>query len=197
MNSTEIALQKLASRMKLYLQLNTRAAGELTQKKAGDFAIQMYAACADAAPSESQIASKVNSLGWRVKRRPGAWKRRPGETGQQVLARMHQAVTRQRAAKRYYVASGYLPAVNKLRGSGAGRRKTVRPVVNPRGKVEFFGMNGSKPTIVITNSTPGVSYVVEKTNAVEVAATKVSNDLLVYIDRKQREAKAKAGLGNG
>ena len=196
MSPDEIAIQSLSSRTATYLRLRKGDARELMGKKAGSFAIELYKASTDAAPTPAQIAADVKALGWRVKRKPGAWRRRPGETAQQTLQRMQNAVITARVNRRYYVASGWLPAVYAYsRGSG-GRKRTVRPVQNPRGRVEIRG-TPEKLSIHLINETPGITYVAEKARIIPRAAGAVEADMQQYIDRKLSEAKAKAGLGRG
>lgn len=185
--ATKASAERATRTLQKYLQLNQRLASELVKKKAGDVAIKLYQFTSDAAPTRSVIKGKLQSLGWRVKRRPGAWKRRPGETSQQVMERMHDAVANARFNRRFFVASGYLPAINVLRGSGAARRKTLKPVKNPRGSVEIQGINGGKPQITITNATPGIIHSNQKTDAQRKALDAVSDDIDIYIRKKLGE----------
>ncbi len=182
-----------------YLEANTRNAGELVAKKAKDVAIELYKATAALAPSEADIARKVKSLGWRVKRKAGAWPLHKGEKrgSKGPLKRMQAAQIAKRAKRRGYVATGWLPAVNKLvdlaKGddgkytgkSGLGRK--LAQVKSPKGTVTISGMGTGSPMVTITNSTPGIAAMEKQHHLLSTAFNEASKDIITYLRRKQQE----------
>lgn len=169
-----------------YLEVNTRNAGQLVAKQAKDVSLQLYKATAALAPSEAAIARKVKSLGWRVKRKPGAWPLKKGEKcgSKGPLRRMQAAQIKKRAKARGTVATGWLPAVTKFGGSAGKRLVQIR---NPKGSVTISGMGTSSPSITITNSTPGIAAMEKQHHLLSTAFNEASKDIVTYLRRKQQE----------
>lgn len=169
-----------------YLEVSTRNAGELVARKAKDVSIQLYKATATLAPSEAEIARKVKSLGWGVKRKKGAWPLHKGEKrgSKGPLKRMQAAQIKKRAKARGTVATGWLPAVTKFGGSAGKRLVQVR---NPKGSVTISGIGTSSPSITITNSTPGIAAMEKQHRILSTAFNEASKDIVTYLRRKQQE----------
>lgn len=169
-----------------YLEVNTRNAGELVAKKAKDVSIQLYKVTADLAPSQAEIARKVKSLGWRVKRKAGAWPLKKGEKrgSKGPLRRMQAAQIAKRAKARGTVATGWLPAVTKFGGSAGKRLVQVR---NPKGTVTIEGMGTGSPSITIANQTSGIAKMQAQHDLVRSAFNAASKDIVAYLRRKSQE----------
>ena len=173
-----------------YLEVNTRNAGELVAKKAQSVAVELYKAARATAPTEAEIAAKVKSLGWRVRRKKGGWPLRKGEKrgSQGPLHRMQAAQIARRAKAAGTAATGFLPAVDKLGGKVPGKRPGAAR--NPKGSVAIEGIGTASPRITITNSTPGIGRLQRDHNIVRTAFNEASKDILPYLRRKQAETAA-------
>ena len=178
-----VASQRFERLLGKYLETNTRNAGDLVARKAQSVAKELYNVCSKLAPSEAEIAQKVKSLGWRVKRKKGAWPLRQGEkrgsTG--PLHRMQAAQIGRRQKARGYVATGWLPAVNRLGGAATGGKKRLVQVKNPRGKVKIEGGGTGTLAITITNQTPGIGKMQREHNVIRTALNNESADIIKYL----------------
>ena len=170
-----------------YLQVNRRNAADLLREKAKRASFAFYKATRDAAPSKAQIRADVLALGWRVKRKPGAWPLRKGEkrNSKGPLNRMRAAAIGRRQKAIGYVASGWLPA---MAATGArGGAKDGANFRNPKGSVQVVGLGTDRPGIAITNSTPGVVSVEKRHGIVAQALKELSRDMESYLKRKSEE----------
>lgn len=169
-----------------YVQVNTRNAGELVAKKAGDVSFQLYKATADCAPSKAEIAQKVKALGWRVKRKPGAWPLKKGEKRGSAgpLKRMEAAQIGKRSRARGRAASGWIPAANKF-GKNPGKR--FETFKNPQGGVTIEGIGTTKPKITVFNGTAGIAKLQREKNLTRTAFNAASKDIVTYLRKKQDE----------
>lgn len=170
-------LERLQQRLQQYLEVNKRNSRELLRKKAADFGIQAYKATKAAAPTPQKIAQKVTSLGWRVKRKAGAWPRQAGDKPGAAMRRMQAAQIGTRIHRIGYVATGWLPAI---RIHGRDQKVRIKMVHAPRGRVEFLNFESDKPTILIANSTPGILAVEREHGIIETAANAVADDIEKY-----------------
>jgi hypothetical protein len=171
-----------------YLQVNRRNTADLVKEKARRASYAFYKATRDAAPSKDKIRQDVLALGWKVKRRAGAWPYRKGEKrgSKGPLNRMRAAVIGRRQKAIGYVASGWLPAMAATGANGGG--KDAANFRNPKGSVEVFGLGTSTPGIAITNSTPGVVTVERRHGIVSQVLNDLSKDMETYLKRKSEGA---------
>ena len=110
--------------------------------------------------------------------------RRGDKKGSQApLRRMQAAAVRRRTKAIGYVASGYLPAVDGL--GGKGKAKDTTNFRRPRGSVKIEGLTTGRPSVTITNSTPGIVSVEQKHGVTGKAFKAMTADMQTYIDRKQ------------
>lgn len=170
-----------------YLQVNRRNASDLLKEKARRASFAFYKGTRDAAPSKEKIRQDVLALGWKVKRKPGAWPLRKGEKrgSKGPLNRMRAAAIGRRQKAIGYVASGWLPA---MAATGAkGGTKDEANFRNPKGSVQVTGMGTSTPSIAITNSTPGVVTMEKRHGIVAQGLNDLSKDMEAYLKRKSEE----------
>ena len=171
-----------------YLQVNRRNAADLLGEKAKRASLAFYKGTRAAAPSKEKIAQDVKTLGWRVKRKPGAWPYRKGEKrgSSGPLNRMRAAAIGRRQKAIGYVASGWLTAMAATGAKGgANDAATFR---NPKGSVQVVGLGTDRPGIAITNSTPGVVRLEQRHGIVAQALSDLSKDMEAYLQRKSEEA---------
>lgn len=171
-------LERLQFRLQQYLEVNKRNSRELLRKKAADFAIKAYKATRAVAPKPTDIIGKVRSLGWRVKRKAGAWPRHPGDKPGAARRRMQASVIGTRIHRIGYQATGWLPAVRLSNRKGDTRIKLVHA---PRGRVEFINFESETPVILIANSTPGIEETDRKHGIINTAANEVAADIEAYV----------------
>ena len=179
-------LPRLQRIFRRYSELRKRTLNECIVHKAKSAVIEFYKAAKAIAPTPGKIKADVTSRGWRVKRKPGAWPRKPGEKrgSRGPLRRMQAAQTKRRQRAIGSVASGYIPAMKGLGVKpGAGADKFRRP----KGKLDVVGQGTSTPAIAVTNSTPGIAAVEKKHQIIRQGLNAVAKDTLEYIRRKQEE----------
>lgn len=170
-----------------YLAANRRNSADLLKEKARRASFAFYKATRDAAPSKEKIKQDVLALGWKVKRKPGAWPLRPGEKrgSKGPLNRMRAAAIGRRQKAIGTVASGWLPA---MAATGAkGGAKDAAHFRNPKGTIQVSGMGTNTPVIALTNSTPGVVTVEKRHGIVAQVLNELSRDMEAYLKRKSEE----------
>ncbi len=179
--------QRLLTR---YLELNRRNATDLVTQKAKRASVAFYKATKDAAPSKEKIKQDVLALGWKVKRPKGAWPLKKGEKrgSKGPLNRMRAAAIGRRQKAIGLVASGWLPAMDKLGAKGGA--KDAANFRRPQGSVEVVNAGSANPGIVIVNSTPGIVAVEKKHGIIRQGLDEVSRDIIPYIRRKQQQTRS-------
>lgn len=192
-----------------YASWNHRETPDLFVGESRKFANELYMQTAAIAPSKATIAAKVKSLGWHVIKRgsPEQWKgvafenkvKRKGRKAgglnyiarekamaeKATLEQMQAFVIAKRSNARLYLASGWLGAVADLGGS---LKISSGEIDHSRGGAEVF-RSPSHVEVEFWNRTPGIVEQNEKHNLVGRAFAVRMADMLVYIERKQKEAK--------
>jgi hypothetical protein len=179
-----------------YLQTNRRDAKELITKKAQSAAVSFYQETQKAAPDPAKIKADVLALGWRVKRKPGAWPRKKGEKrgSKGPLNRMRAAVIKRRQRARGVVATGWLPAVKKLGGKPGGKK--LAEVRNPRGRVAIEQSSPDVFTVTVANSTPGIVKVEQKHRILKKGFDAGTKDMVKYLRQKRAGGSGRNVGGN-
>lgn len=170
-----------------YLTLNKRNCRELIAKKAKSFTIEAYKATKAAAPTPGKIKQNVLALGWRVKRKAGAWPLKKGEKrgSRGPLNRMRAAVIRRRQRAIGSVAAGLIPAMNAL--GAAPTSKDASTFQHPLGRLDILTGSDTTPGLCVVNGQPGCAAVEKKHGIVDAALAKIEADMQTYIARKQEE----------
>lgn len=171
--------QAMAQVFTQYARLNLQDVTELALKKGRSLSISLF--MLTPVVNMSDIKQKLAELGWRVQRKFSG-RAHKGETNEHALKRMHDSIATARFNHRQYMASGWLPAVYRFKGDV----KVLRAVKNPRGRVEME-LHGDRPFIAIINSTNGIASLEKKRPFIDKAIQREIDDMLVYIERKQRE----------
>lgn len=184
-----------ALRQYLDLKKNVNPAKEL-RRRGKNVGIRLIKIYKEKGVVLADITDKVKSLGYRVKIRQkirlkgkltkrGKWR---GITRRQMIA----AELRARKSAKGFTATGWFPSVTNL---GGNPKREMRSGSGPRrGKlIEKLGSGEMSETLV--NQQPGAGLVQTKNRSLEQAALDAETaDMVIYIDKKLREAAAKNGL---
>ena len=179
--------ERFQKTLNAYLALNKRNCRELIAKKAKSFTIEAYRAMKAAAPTPQKIKQDVLALGWRVRRKPGAWPYKKGEKrgSKGPLNRMRAAQINRRQRAIGSVASGLIPAMTALGASPAS--KDVANFRQPRGRLDILSGGDTNPGLCVVNQQNGCVAVEKKHSIVDTALGKIEADMQTYINRKREE----------
>ncbi len=171
-----------------YLELNKRNCRELLAKKAKSFSVESYKLLKSAAPTPQKVKDDVLALGWRVKRKAGAWPlkkvEKRGSTG--PLNRMRAAVIRRRQRAIGSVASGMIPAMTQLGAKPTSKDSST--FQHPQGRLDVLTGSDTTPGLCVVNGQPGSVKVETQHGIVDKALAVIEADIQVYLDRKSEEA---------
>ena len=187
-----------------YLELNKRDVKELVENKAYDLAIKL--AKATPVATKAKIKSDVEKLGWGLKRAimephceagerilsiikaqiETAIKRAPGEPKEAPLIRLQSIIIRLRVNARFWMMCGWLPKVYRMRGKGTEREPQLQTNQKRRGEVEIVQRGKNSWNVKITNTTPGIEILNNRTNFVQAGLRAWTDDMLNYIRAKTR-----------
>lgn len=155
------------------------------RRRAKNISLRLVRIYKQHAAKRTKIRQDVRALGNRVKVRPAL--RQPGRSRKQQIA--DEITARQNAVQ--FTATGWFPAAEKLNAKPRVQSKVRGP---KRGSIKEK-LNSSKMGITMENSQPGAEVVEKQAKgAVQKAMDQERDDMLKYIDRKQREAARKSGL---
>lgn len=189
--------QDLVNRFHEYVSYGSKEMPELIAHQGKEFADDLFKATPVAKASE--IAAKVRSLGWRVKR-PGIDRRmnmrkihhamKPlrramiiANSGRGNLEEFQNSIIKIRSARIGAMRAGWIPAMQKLGSklnvAAGAHRKNI-------GRVELQ-LTGPNPRIIIVNGMPGILAVNAKHNIVGRAIHARIIDMEVYIERQKRK----------
>ena len=172
-----------------YLEVRQGDCDLLILRKARSATFEFYKATVDAAPTKEQIKQAVEALGWRVKRRKGAWPYRKGEKAknpQGPLNRMRAGVIGRRVKVIYYVSTGWLPAMKRLGGKSTGGKSRLQQIQNPKGKVTISYTGSGDLMVIVTNSTPGIARVEARHKILKHGFDAASEDIEKYLRAKDQ-----------
>ena len=179
--------ERFQATLSQYLALNKRNCRELIAKKAKSFTIEAYKATKAVAPTPNKIKQDVLALGWRVKRKAGAWPYKKGEKrgSPGPLNRMRASVIGRRQRAIGSVAAGLIPAMGAL-----GAKPNAKDAANfPRaqGRLDVLSGPDTAPGLCVVNQQPGCVAVEKKHGIVDASLVKIEKDMQTYITRKQDE----------
>lgn len=137
------------------------------------------------------ISSKVASLGVRVNIRPKIRAKGRLNPRKWTHRAMIAAELRARRSAKGFTATGWFPSVESLGGSP---RDTVKRTGPRRGKL-IEKLTGFDISETLVNQQPGAAYTMEKnTTPIQAALDAETADMVVYTDRKLRQAARQNGL---
>jgi hypothetical protein len=181
---------KRALRAYLDLRGNVNPKQEL-RRRAKNVGLKLVKIYKKESANPQKIASKIQSLGKRVKIRPKI--RAKAKIAPQVWThkKMIAAELRARKAATGFTATGWFPAVEQLGGSPRDKPNRKGP---RRGKL-IEKLTGNNQSETLVNSQPGASTVSLKAgDAEQKALDQETADMVAYIVRRQQQAARRNGL---
>jgi len=149
-----------------YARLSGKDEKEIVLHRSTRMAHELYRQFRKIAPKASVIKALPKKLGYRIKRKPGV----------SIKSEIQRRVNSIGAA-----ASGWLPAVRRLRGSGTNKKIALVKIRNPRGHVE---MNLREPSVTLVNSMKEAAAAEARHHVMGKAVAAQVLDMQRYINRK-------------
>ena len=165
--------------LKEYTKYNSRELGALVENRANRMRWELYKLFRDISPTREKLASELDSLGGRVKRRKVRGKRLTLEQEK-----------RKRRGSLKYLSIGFMLREWRINKQGQNTKREQRNRLNRRiGEVIDRTARGiRRPYVRITNLLEGALKQNIERSLVDRALTKQTADMRRYIIRKQQQA---------
>lgn len=182
---------KKALREYLNLRKNVDPKTEL-KRRAKNVGMRLIKLYKDKGVDLQTITSKVKSLGDHVRIRPKIRAKARLNPGDWPYKRMIAAELRARKSAKGFTSTGWFPPVEKL---GGNPKREIRAGGGPRRGKLVEKLTGSDISETLINQQPGAAHIMEKNASLAQAALDAETaDMVVYSDRKLRDAAKRNGL---